>query len=93
MMLQQPHSCRLSHVPPFSFACRRAPGSAPVTDACGTAGGTDPSHAGPGDAVFADTEFAKFGDFGSKVCVLQPIVGLLFGVFRFSQVFGVEHIS
>eukprot|EP00037_Helgoeca_nana_P029635 m.356205 g.356205 ORF g.356205 m.356205 type:complete len:377 (-) comp28018_c3_seq1:2541-3671(-) len=54
----------------YAFNPWRAPGSAPVTDACGTAGGTDPSHAGPGDAVFADTEFAKFGDFGSKV--LQP---------------------
>merc|ERR1712113_1189 len=50
----------------------RAPGKAPVTDPCGTAGGTDPAHAGPGVAVFATTEFAKQGDLGSKVLPSAP---------------------
>ena len=54
----------------YRFNPWRAPGSAPVNDACGMAGGTTPNHAGPGDAVFAPTEFAKMGDLGSKV--LQP---------------------
>jgi len=48
----------------------RAPGHAPVSDACGMAGGTTRAHAGPRDAVFADTSIAKMGNFGSKV--LRP---------------------
>lgn len=50
----------------------RAPGRAPVTDACGKAGGTDRAHAGPGDAVFADTKLARMGDLGSKVLKPAP---------------------
>eukprot|EP00040_Diaphanoeca_grandis_P012695 m.64326 g.64326 ORF g.64326 m.64326 type:complete len:384 (+) comp23415_c0_seq1:209-1360(+) len=43
----------------------RAPGSAPVVDACGMAGGAH--HPGAGDAVFYATQFAQDGDLGSKV--------------------------
>jgi len=45
----------------------RAPGFAPVADACGLAGGTLPAHAGGGVAVFYPTPFAKQGDKGSEV--------------------------
>ena len=50
----------------------RRPGSAPVVDACGQAGGTMPWHAGPGVAVFANTSFARFGQLGSKVLPPAP---------------------
>lgn len=50
----------------------RAPGHAPVTDACGMAGGTLKAHEGPGDAVFHDTEFARMGDLGSRVLKSAP---------------------
>lgn len=50
----------------------RRPGSAPVTDACGMAGGTLPAHEGPGDAVFADNSFAKMGQLGSQVLKPAP---------------------
>lgn len=43
------------------------PGTAPMTDPCGMAGGTMPAEAGPGDAVFWQTQFAKMGDLGSEV--------------------------
>merc|ERR1711879_1012842 len=36
------------------------------------AGGTLRAHAGPGDAVFSDNEFAKMGDLGSKVLKPAP---------------------
>ena len=45
----------------------RAPGYAPVFDPCGMAGGTPPQNAGPGEAKFAPTPWAKQGDLGSKV--------------------------
>jgi len=50
----------------------RAPGSAPVNDACGLAGGTPwPKNASEwGDYV--NTKFAKHGDAGSKVLPVQP---------------------
>ena len=48
----------------------RAPGSAPVSDPCGMAGGTQKSHEGPGDAVFSDYSLGEtiitMGDLGSK---------------------------
>jgi len=56
----------------YRFNPWRAPGTAPVTDACGMAGGTAPAHAGPGVAVFATTEFATQGDLGSKVLPKAP---------------------
>jgi hypothetical protein len=37
----------------YRFHPWRSPGSAPVTDACGTAGGTTPALAGPGDTYFS----------------------------------------
>jgi len=36
------------------------------------AGGTLPSHQGPGEAVFADNEFAKMGDLGSQTLPRAP---------------------
>eukprot|EP00041_Stephanoeca_diplocostata_P027268 m.748566 g.748566 ORF g.748566 m.748566 type:complete len:340 (-) comp23148_c0_seq65:724-1743(-) len=45
----------------------RAPGSAPVNDPCGMAGGRHPSDAGGGDAEFTATPWATLGDLGSKV--------------------------
>lgn len=50
----------------------RAPGFAPVTDACGRAGGTDLAHKGPGVATYSDNEFAKMGDLGSTVLPPAP---------------------
>jgi len=50
----------------------RRPGSAPVDDACGRAGGTVPSHGGPGEAVFVNSTFASMGDFGSHVLPRAP---------------------
>eukprot|EP00965_Chrysotila_dentata_P235413 6200726-Pleurochrysis_carterae.AAC.3 len=50
----------------------RAPGFAPVFDACGRAGGTDRANFGPGVAVFSDTMFAKGGDMGSEVLPRAP---------------------
>ena len=43
-----------------------------VLDACGKAGGTSPAHEGPGQALFATTPFARFGDLGSKVLPPAP---------------------
>jgi len=51
----------------YRFNPWRAPGFAPVADACGMAGGTPPKSAGPGEAKFASTKFAKQGDYGSRV--------------------------
>lgn len=56
----------------YRFNPWRAPGYAPVADACGMAGGTLKVHAGPGVAVFHDTQFAKMGDLGSKVLTPAP---------------------
>lgn len=50
----------------------RAPGHAPVNDACGMAGGTIRAHGGPGETVFSDTKFAKMGQLGSKVLKPTP---------------------
>eukprot|EP00929_Paragymnodinium_shiwhaense_P085984 TRINITY_DN46463_c0_g1_i1.p1 TRINITY_DN46463_c0_g1~~TRINITY_DN46463_c0_g1_i1.p1 ORF type:complete len:398 (-),score=38.86 TRINITY_DN46463_c0_g1_i1:33-1226(-) len=50
----------------------RAPGYAPVSDACGMAGGTSRPHAGAGEAVFHDLAYAKMGDLGSKVLKKTP---------------------
>ena len=43
----------------------RAPGHAPVYDACGRASGS--YQATPGKGEFTDTKYAKLGDLGSKV--------------------------
>lgn len=54
----------------YRFNPWRAPGTAPVKDACGMAGGSDKVH--PSDvAVFKDTKFAKMGNLGSQV--LHPL--------------------
>lgn len=58
----------------FLFSPWRSPGYAPTSDACGTAGGTDPSHAGSGEAVFTPNGWAKQGDKGSVVLKQGPPV-------------------
>ena len=49
----------------------RAPGSAPVADCCGKAGGTNSTFAGPGHAQFTpvvvNSTGARLGDLGSRV--------------------------
>ena len=51
----------------------RAPGSAPVDDPCGRAGGTVWKYAGGGaDAVFTNTSMARFGQLGSEVLPYAP---------------------
>jgi hypothetical protein len=54
----------------YRFNPWRAPGAAPVADACGIAGGSNMKHV-PDAADFTETKFAKLGDLGSKV--LQPL--------------------
>ena len=56
----------------YRFNPWRSPGTAPVEDACGRAGGTDPAHEGPGEAKFATTIFATMGDLGSRVLAPAP---------------------
>ena len=48
----------------------RAPGNAPVFDACGRAGGS--AHPTSGHGEFSDTKYAKFGDLGSRVLPRYP---------------------
>ena len=43
----------------------RAPGSAPVFDACGIAAGS--THKTPGEGYYLETAFAKMGDKGSQL--------------------------
>ena len=49
----------------FRYTPWRAPGHAPVMDACGVAGGTPKKHEGPGVAVFTPNGVAEQGDMGS----------------------------
>lgn len=51
----------------YRFNPWRAPGYAPVVDACGQAGGKFKSQHIGGDSVFTDNKFAKMGDLGSKL--------------------------
>mmetsp|Transcript_65346 Transcript_65346/g.108536 ORF Transcript_65346/g.108536 Transcript_65346/m.108536 type:complete len:413 (-) Transcript_65346:395-1633(-) len=53
----------------------RAPGTAPVVDPCGQAGGKYKQTPMGGDSVFFTTNFSKMGDLGSKV--LPPTPGPL----------------
>lgn len=48
----------------------RAPGSAPVFDPCGRAGGA--AGPTPGHGEYTNTTYAKFGDLGSKVLPKYP---------------------
>jgi len=51
----------------------RAPGTAPIFDACGRAGGGYlAGPVGPGAAMFTNTTHAKQGDLGSQVLVPTP---------------------
>ena len=60
----------------YRFHPWRAPGSAPVVDACGVAGGTTPRYAGPGHTVFSPVELngsrLAQGDRGSEVLPRGP---------------------
>ena len=63
----------------YRFHPWRAPGSAPVTDACGTAGGTTPQFSGPGETVFFPVRASPvrprnitLGDRGSLVLPPGP---------------------
>ena len=57
----------------FYFSPWRRPGSAPVLDACGTAGGRIPGQgAGGFGAVYQNTTHAKQGDLGSRVLPHTP---------------------
>ena len=51
----------------------RAPGSAPVMDACGLAGGSYSREDGPEAGDYVKTEFAQHGDVGTRV--LKPVPG------------------
>lgn len=51
----------------YYYSPWRAPGSAPVFDPCGMAGGTTNPH-GMFGAEYVNTTHAKVGDLGSKVC-------------------------
>lgn len=55
----------------YRFNPWRAPGSAPVVDPCGQAGGKYKETPVGGESVFTDTELAQMGDRGSQV--LQPV--------------------
>lgn len=51
----------------YRFNPWRAPGSAPVVDACGQAGGKYPQTPVGGDSVFVNTSIAGMGDLASEV--------------------------
>jgi hypothetical protein len=55
----------------YQFSPWRAPGSAPVIDACGSAGGTIPGEGNEGNgASFENSTVAKQGDRGSKLSAM-----------------------
>ena len=61
----------------YRFHPWRSPGSAPVTDACGTAGGTNTTYEGPGNTFFSTVKVngsksIKMGDLGSIVLPAGP---------------------
>ena len=59
----------------YRFNPFRAPGTAPVVDPCGQAGGKYPQTPMGGDSVFFTTNLSKMGDLGSRV--LPPTSGPL----------------
>jgi len=62
-----------SEVDVYRYHPWRAPGHAPVDDACGRAGGTVWEYAGGGaDAVFTNTSMAHMGDLGSDALPYSP---------------------
>lgn len=60
-----------SELDSYRFNPWRAPGSAPVVDPCGQAGGKYKETPVGGDSVFTNTELGQMGDMGSVV--LQPV--------------------
>ena len=61
-----------SELDSYRFNPWRAPGSAPVVDPCGQAGGKYRETPVGGDSVFTDWEGASMGDLGSKVLLPTP---------------------
>ena len=63
----------------YFYSPWRAPGSAPVIDSCGVAGGRFPGQGiGGAGAQFQNTSLAKMGDMGSKYVVRQQKMSLFF---------------
>ena len=56
----------------YRFNPWRAPGTAPVVDPCGQAGGKYAITPMGGDSVFYNTSIARMGDLGSKVLPATP---------------------
>ena len=56
----------------YRFNPWRAPGSAPVVDPCGQAGGRYTQTPVGGDSEFTNTKIAKMGDFGSQLPQTDP---------------------
>ena len=57
----------------YYYSPWRAPGSAPVIDACGAAGGRFPGQGtGGAGAQFQNSSFAKAGDVGSRLPATPP---------------------
>ena len=61
-----------SELDSYRFNPWRAPGSAPVVDPCGQAGGKWPQTQVGGDSAFTDTTLAQMGDKGSQVLGITP---------------------
>ena len=76
----------------------RAPGSAPVVDPCGLAGGTPWGKWAPEWGNYVNTTFASHGDYGSKVLPEFPtnttwtigghaeVIWQITGLFTFSKI-------
>jgi hypothetical protein len=57
----------------YFYSPWRAPGTAPVIDACGVAGGRHPGQgAGGAGADYMNTSLSKQGDLGSKLPAMKP---------------------
>ena len=59
----------------------RAPGNAPVNDACGIAGGSPSRQNGAEAGDYVKTTYAQHGDFGTKT-LMQPIPGLKAPIYK-----------
>lgn len=66
------HSAAMSANDTYQFNPWRSPGAAPVSDACGMAGGDGAAQGRRGEAKFHPVPWAKQGDRGSKVLKKGP---------------------
>ena len=66
-------TCRPVLTCPSFFVRWRAPGAAPVMDACGLAGGSYSRQSGAEAGDYTKTAFAQHGDVGTEV--LKPLPG------------------